>query len=242
MVARSLGMREAPGSNPGRSICYYLLIETFINDILLFNNMAVSVSYQNLIKLLDKFNKMYMNAEPIVFGSFALPYYIKKRGINLDKIRETGDIDFLVDEPMERLLFNYMGEKKNLKMTSEGSYYQPVDILGYDNDSYFEFIPFNVLVDLCPKNYGRLVDFLRDKQNLEKEEEFNVYFPKEWLWLGLKLAAYRKDKKDKHLTDIIFLKGAVGEKEFNELINELKNHGFEELVAQLSNILHDYED
>jgi predicted nucleotidyltransferase len=187
--------------------------------------MAFSVSYDNLVKLIKKI--IEEGYRGIIFGSFALPYYAKSRNnAEIDMERATGDIDVLVEEEYERRLLENVGQ--GIGITAEGSYFQRLD----EMDGFIEFFPKGVLGSIDPKYSPKLEEYLFDESNTE---EFNgVRFPKPWLWLALKLAAYRKGKNPKHISDIIYLRGIMPN-EFEGLLEEIENHGLTELVELYRN-------
>ena len=184
--------------------------------------MAIQVDYKQLMQLLDVMDKKgYKNTT--IFGSFMLPYYAKKFGnIEVGAIRETGDIDVAFnDNKLGSLLITNIGD--GVGITPEGSYYERLD----DIDGFIEFFPKGILSNIDPKFSGKLEDYLFSSDSTDEFK--NQRFPKPWLGIALKIAAYRKGRNKKHLTDIIYLRGIMGNL-FNESLLEIEKKGFSELV------------
>ena len=189
--------------------------------------MVLQVDYKQLIQLLDIMDKKGYHGTT-VFGSFILPYYAKKiGGIEIGPVRETGDIDVAFNnednnEELDSLLITNIGD--GVGITPEGSYYERLDGI----DGFIEFFPKGTLESIDPKFSGKLESFLFDPDSTEEFK--NQMFPKPWLGLAMKIAAYRKGHNKKHLTDTIYLRGIMGDS-FNETLSTIEEKGFRELVG-----------
>ena len=184
--------------------------------------MAIQVDYKQLVQLLDIMEQKGYN-NTTIFGSFMLPYYAKQIGnIEVGTIRETGDIDVAFNNSkLDSLLITNIGN--GVGITPEGSYYERLD----DIDGFIEFFPKGILSNIDPKFSGKLEEYLFSDDDIDRFK--NQRFPKPWLGIALKIAAYRKGRNKKHLTDIIYLRGIMGDL-FNESLSKIETKGFPELV------------
>ncbi len=186
--------------------------------------MGLKVSYPVFERVVESLKCEYQNGNMIVFGSFALVGYADIfTGVKIDNFRDTGDVDiFSDDEKLEDKLLSNLG--CGVGVTPEGSYFKRLD----DFDGSVEFFMKGIFESIDPKYAAKLEDYLFDEKGTMHYQGLKL--PAPWIWLGFKLAACRKGNNPKHISDVLYLRGILGDEGFNESLNMLNKNGFKELV------------
>lgn len=187
----------------------------------------MEVSYEGLEKVIEKFEDN--GYKGTIFGSWFLPYYINKAlNVKVESIgRDTQDVDVFI-KPETSLILDEKIDGNTTKYI-DGVYTQPTGIKEFPENSIFEFFPYGNLKDVDPSFSGRLEDYLKNGECAERISK-NLSVPKPWVWVAFKLAAYKQRGHEKHRHDLAYLKGMIGDKEFDSIIKDMEENGFGKLT------------